>query len=436
MSRQPPVVRVGDYHVLDFVGAGGMGEVFRAVHERSGQVAAVKFLTGGVDLPPEARARWRNRFINEARVQDSLRHPNLAAFYEWHEVGSTPCIVMELVDGYTLNERLQRGAIPCAEALAIFKQVVAGVAFMHSQGVIHRDIKSSNIKINGRGEIKLLDFGIAKTNDMARLTATGAFVGTLQYLSPEQVKGKEADARCDVWALGALFYEMLSGSPPFEAPTWGELVEKVTRAHFEPLSTRCSNLPRELDSVVRRCLQKQPAARYANGSELLAALNNLDNKRAAVVGNSSGAEAKTTSYIPFLAAGGVGAVLFFTWFLWPASPTANGITPSEPTPPPVANIAVVTVPTTEASNAPVDQPLNGNSTDSTLKTITIDVFEGASQTQVYRGDQLLGNPPCKISGHIGEQIEFRLERPGFATKHESISITEGRTNYSFVLEHS
>lgn len=441
MSRQPPVARVGEYHVLDFVGAGGMGEVFRAVHSRTGQVAAVKFLTGGAEMSPEARVRWRNRFIHEARVQESLRHPNLAAFYEWHEVGgtsvgATPCIVMEFVDGTTLGARLQTvGAMPWREALAVFARVVEAVAFMHEKGVIHRDIKSSNVKINGRGEIKILDFGIAKTDDMARLTATGAFVGTLQYLSPEQVKGRDPDARCDVWALGALFYELLSGKPPFEAPTWGELLEKVARAQYEPLEVRVSNLPREVEAVVRRCLQKQPAARFANGGELLAALQQIQTPAAPNAKDEAGlniARFKPTSPVPFFVAGCVGVAVLMTWLLWPPPPGGQGgnaTVNTNATPVPL----VLTGPNVGGEGARTNpQPLNTSSGEPI--TITIDVFEGAEQTQITCNDRLLGRPPCQYSGRVGDHIEVQLSRPGYQTRRESFALTQSRSNYSFSLE--
>ncbi|BCM92916.1 serine/threonine-protein kinase PknB [Abditibacteriota bacterium] len=432
MSRQPPVSRVGEYHVLDFVGAGGMGEVFRAVHSRSGRVAAVKFLNLGAEMSPDARARWRNRFIHEARVQESLRHPNLAAFYEWHEIGQTPCIVMELVDGYTLTDRLQQGAMPWADALSVFRQIVEAVAFMHSSGVIHRDLKSGNVKINGRGEVKLLDFGIAKTNDMTRMTATGAFVGTLQYLSPEQVRGKEADARCDIWALGALFYEMLSGSPPFEAPTWGELLEKVTRAHFEPLGTRCTNLPRELDAIVRRCLQKQPTARFADGTELLAVLRQLEQK--GISGAASGLSGKlnTTSKTPFLLIGGMGVLVLATWLLWPSTPSGPGGTSLGETPGPVNNAAIVIPTTKDISDNPSDRPFS-NSGDSGAGTITIDVSGGSDQTQVFRDKKLIGNPPCILTGRLDQKIEIEVSRPGYETRLQEYTFTKNNQRTTFTL---
>jgi len=423
MSRQPPVSRVGEFHVLDFVGAGGMGEVFRAVHARTGQVAAVKFLTGNVELSPDARAKWRERFIHEARVQSSLRHPNLTAFYEWHEIGSIPCIVMELVDGQTLSSRIQHGALSISEALAIFGRVVDGVAFMHQSGVIHRDIKSGNVKITAKGEVKLLDFGISKTGDTPRLTTTGAFVGTLQYLSPEQIKGANADTRCDVWALGALFYEILSGKAPFDAPTWGELVEKVTKAHYEPLHTHLPNIPREVETIVRRCLQKQPNSRFANAGELSLALQKLSSVNANVPDKQKAVAPfnDTPSKLPIFAlGGGAGALLLAgVWLLWPASPIDKIAV--QPTPAPIE----IPTPRTE---------LSSNQSEEDWKNLTVDVFEGASQTKIYRDNQFISNAPCELRGRIGEEIDLKLSRPGFQDRYETITVTQSRSVYSFNME--
>lgn len=446
MSRQPPVARVGEYHVLDFVGAGGMGEVFRAVHSRSGQVAAVKFLSGGDDLSPEARAKWRQRFIHEARVQESLRHPHLAAFYEWHEAGATPCIVMELVDGQALASRLQSGPLALPETLAIFQQVVEAVAFMHSRGVIHRDIKSGNIKINSRGEVKLLDFGIAKTGDTPRLTSTGAFVGTLQYLSPEQVKGAEADARCDVWALGALFYEMLSGRPPFEAATWGELLEKVARAQVQPLGP---SVPREVDAVVRRCLQKQPQARFADATQLLHALS-IPAPQSKKVNDGPIIRPRARTNAPLFASlCGAGLLVSgAAWLLWPRTTVPfNPVHPDgvQRTPSPLSTDEPLTPNSGDdgslANNSAVKDnnsgasPMSGdrfNSSD--LKTITVDVFEGASETRVARDGQFVGRAPCQFKARVGDTLDLDLSRPGFQDQHVAITVTGSRDRYSFNME--
>ena len=253
MTPQPPASRVGDFQIRNFVGAGGMGAVFRAVHVRSGHQVAVKFLSAHAARNPKSR----ERFAHEARVQASLKHPNLAAFYEWHEVAGVPCIVMEWIDGVTLAQHIQRtGPLAIEEATAIFGQIVEAIEWMHERGVIHRDIKSGNVKINARGQVKLLDFGIAVTDNAPKLTATGTFVGTVHYLSPEQIRGARADERCDIWALGVLFYEMLSARVPFDAPTLSELMEQVASARYPPLRTVRPDAPRRAEIIVRRCLKK------------------------------------------------------------------------------------------------------------------------------------------------------------------------------------
>ena len=425
MSRVPPMPRVGEFHVLDFVGAGGMGEVFRAVHSRSGQVVAIKFLTGSSDSSPAVRARWRERFAHEARVQSSLRHPNLVAFLEWHEVGGTPCIVMELVDGQTLAACLEAGPMPLPYALSVFRRVVEAVAWMHTHGVVHRDIKTSNVKINARGEVKLLDFGIAKTGDMARLTSTGAFVGTLQYLSPEQVKGADADARCDVWALGALLYETLSAAPPFEAPTWAELLEKVGRAQFQPLSERCPGLPRDVESIVRKCLQKQPDARFADASLLARELERLsdDGHFKTPVSNPRGegrASRSSSRSTPWIA-GGTGAALLgilLTWMVWPAAQSKA----PDPLPLPLTPAAPTAAPTADSTM------------DGELRTVSIDVFEGSAQTQIFRDGILLGTAPRDLRVHNGDTLHIELSRPGYQTRREDITVTSSQSTYTFPLD--
>lgn len=469
MNRQPPVARVGEFHVLDFVGAGGMGEVFRAVHSRTGLVAAVKFLTGGAEAAPQALAKWRERFIHEARVQESLRHPHLAAFYEWHEVGGIPCIVMELVDGQTLAALLQGGPLALPDALVVFKQVVEAVAFMHSRGVIHRDIKSGNVKINSRGEVKLLDFGIAKTSDTPRLTSTGAFVGTLQYLSPEQVRGASADARCDVWALGALLFEMLCGRPPFEAATWGELLEKVSRAQVPPLNP---GVPRDVDALVRRCLQKQPQARFADATQLLGALNSLPlgsndlagTQSKAGLGSLAGALRWVTvrpsdpglggqtprarsNVLVFAGLGAAGLfVLGMAWLLWSkpnaaqpnaAQPVAVQSNAAQPVAVDAQNSAANGVLDSGRGNSSSIRPLSAQAPGSEAggwKTVTVDVFEGASDTRVLRDGEFVGHPPCALKARIGDTLDLRLVRPGFQDQPVSITVTSSRSLYSFSLE--
>ena len=193
---------IGEYRIESFLGAGGMGEVYRAVHGKIGRVAAVKVLTQATQS-----AGFRERFSNEARIQASLQHPNIATLYDFCEVAGQPCIIMEYVDGETIADRLAAHGPPSTlEAAYIFEKVVEAIDYIHRHGIIHRDIKSNNVKISSTGQVKLLDFGIAKGQTSPGLTEVGSVVGTLHYLAPELIRGGVADARGDIWALGVLLY--------------------------------------------------------------------------------------------------------------------------------------------------------------------------------------------------------------------------------------
>ena len=262
---------IGEYRLIDYVGAGGMGEVYRAVHSKIGRVAAVKMMTRAGRDP-----RSIERFLNEARIQASLHHPNIATLYDFCEVSGQPCIIMEFVDGQALDDHIAaNGSLPASEALFILQAVAEALSYMHSHGIVHRDIKSNNIKITSQGGVKLLDFGIAKDNSTPAFTQAGDVIGTLQYLSPELLKGGAADLRSDIWALGVLLYEMVAGRPPFEAATIGQLYEKISKASFTQATVIRSGLPREIDGVIARCLKKNPADRFQSMPELLAETTRL-----------------------------------------------------------------------------------------------------------------------------------------------------------------
>lgn len=263
---------IGDYRLLEFLGAGGMGEVYRAVHTKIGRSAAVKILTAAAP-----GSDFVQRFLNEARVHASLQHPNIATLYDFLEFGGRPCIIMEYVDGQTLVDRIRlQGPLHSADAWAIFLAIVGAVAYVHDQGIVHRDLKTANIRINSQGVAKLLDFGIAKGTGTPNLTEAGNVIGTLSYMPPEQLLGEPASTRSDVWALGIVLYEMLTGRVPFEAKTAGELIEKIRTGNYTRLATvRAGADPLEApslqraDQVVARCLRRNPADRYPNARALL-----------------------------------------------------------------------------------------------------------------------------------------------------------------------
>jgi len=221
--------KLGPYEIVEPLGAGGMGEVYRGRDPRLGREVALKVL-------PEAFARDAERMVRferEAKVLASLNHPNIASTYDLEESNGTRAIVMELVEGSTLAERIKRERIPLEEALPIAKQICEGLEYAHERGVIHRDLKPANVKIAGDGAVKLLDFGLAKALEsdaaagdisssptISRLaTQAGVILGTAAYMSPEQAKGKLVDRRTDIWAFGCVLYEMLTGKQVFDGET-------------------------------------------------------------------------------------------------------------------------------------------------------------------------------------------------------------------------
>jgi serine/threonine protein kinase/Tfp pilus assembly protein PilF len=278
--------KLAHYEITSHLGTGGMGEVYQATDSKLGRSVAIKLL-------PEAFAHDQGRaarFEREARVLASLSHPNIAAIYGIEEVGGRKFLVMELVGGETLAERIQRGPLPIDESLAIAKQIAEGLESAHQKGTIHRDLKPANIKVTAQGQVKLLDFGLAKAlaEDSAEgdpsnsptigaaETSAGMILGTAAYMSPEQAQGNSVDERSDIFSFGVVLYELISGRSPFAGNSIAEVLSAVLRDEPPPMKT-----PQPVDSVVRRCLAKRAADRFASMSELKAALYRLASKPAA-----------------------------------------------------------------------------------------------------------------------------------------------------------
>ncbi len=245
-----------------------MGEVYRAEHVRLGREVAVKILHELTSDNPE----YKSRFEREARVLASLNHPNIATLHGLEEVGDATLLEMELVPGETLAERLERGPMPPSETLPIFKQIALALEAAHDRGIIHRDLKPSNVKVTPEGRVKVLDFGLAKaleserhessSSNAAMFTTTtqkGMILGTAAYMSPEHVRGKQLDRRTDIWAFGCMFYEALSGKPPFASETVSDTLAAVLRE--EPDWRVLSHAPVAVQRLIKRCLKKDPTAR-------------------------------------------------------------------------------------------------------------------------------------------------------------------------------
>ncbi len=259
---------VGHYRLIGALGSGGMGTVYRAYDTRLDREVALKF------LPPHLSAQLeaRERLLVEARAAAALEHPNICSI---HEIGETsagrPFIAMACYEGETLKERLARGSVPPAEAVAIAVQVARGLRAAHAHGIVHRDVKPANVILGTDGMVRLLDFGLAKIADVT-LTGPGATPGTVAYMSPEQARGDAVDHRTDLWSLGVVLYEMLTGERPFGGGNDRAVIQAILHEEPEPISKRRSDTPAPLARIAERLLQKSPAGRYGSADALLADL--------------------------------------------------------------------------------------------------------------------------------------------------------------------
>lgn len=269
--------RLGPYQLVDEIGSGGMGHVFRAVDTRLDRDVAVKVLPQSRWSDPE----FRHRFEREARVTSSLSHPNICALYDVGSVpvaeGTAPYLVMELLEGGTLRDHLDRGRLATRRALTYAVQIANGLAAAHEKGLIHRDLKPENVFITRDERVKILDFGVAKArlsnadarDTTAMRTEPGLVIGTAHYMSPEQTRGDALDARSDIFSLGVVLYEMLSGRVPFHASTHVEIMHKILLDEAPELP---ADVPEAAADIVRRCLQKDPSRRFATAHDLAFAL--------------------------------------------------------------------------------------------------------------------------------------------------------------------
>jgi len=262
--------RLGPYEILSPLGAGGMGEVYRARDAKLNREVAIKVLPEALAEDAERLAR----FQREAQVLAALNHPHIAAIYGLEKSGNVEALVLELVEGETLAEKIAAGPVPIEEALAIARQIADALEAAHEKGIVHRDLKPANVKVTPDGKVKVLDFGLAKalTGDRsspdvthsptltAAATQAGVVIGTAAYMSPEQARGRSVDKRADIWAFGAVLYEMLSGRKAFEGETVSDTLAAVLRADID-----WAALPRETPSsvrrVLRRCLDRDPPTR-------------------------------------------------------------------------------------------------------------------------------------------------------------------------------
>jgi len=275
---------LGRYEIIGHLGAGGMGVVYRARDAQLGREVAVKVLTDEATDSPQRI----ERFQREARAVARLSHPNILSIHDFGVHEGINYAVTELLHGHTLSQRLARGQIPVNKAVEICRAIAEGLAAAHSEGIIHRDLKPSNIFITDTGQVKILDFGVARLKEREAedpagvaeaptesLTGVGRMVGTVGFISPEQIEGREADARSDIFALGCVMYETLTNRRAFRGETPNATMLAILGDDPEPIASLRAGVPESIESVVNRCLEKQPGERYQSAREVASAMEAL-----------------------------------------------------------------------------------------------------------------------------------------------------------------
>jgi eukaryotic-like serine/threonine-protein kinase len=353
--RLDPGAKLGSYEIVEPLGQGGMGEVYRARDSRLHRDVALKILHPDL-TGHDAVARFRR----EARALGSLCHPNVANVYEFEELNHIAFIVMELVAGLTLADRLARGPLPIAEALPIAGQVAAALEVVHDKGIIHRDLKPANIKITADGVVKVLDFGLAKHREdaasaelqtmTAEHTATGAIIGTAAYMSPEQARGWPVDRRTDIWSFGCVLFEMLAGVRVFGASTQADTIAAVLEREVD-WTALPSSTPPSVVRLLRRCLARDAKLRLRDIGDAHLELQDAIKEPATAMAAAGGRHAQRQRAVMLAAvfAAGLGAGAAALWFARPPAPPSSTATRFLVSLPPSAQLAGLDFPSVAMS---------------------------------------------------------------------------------------
>ena len=408
---------IGEYRITGLIGEGGMGRVFRAVHTRLNRVVAIKILTAA-----SGDGVFIQRFFNEAQIQSQLRNPGIATLYDFTEFHGSPVIIMEFVDGRTIQQITEsQGAWTPAQAVPVLLSCARTLAYVHSLGIVHRDLKSANVKVTLAEEVKLLDFGIAVGSAAQRLTVAGFVIGTFQSLSPEQTRGEPATSASDIWAFGVLAYEMLTASLPFEGSNAAELFSKISRARFTAPTVLKPGLPGTFDNIIGRCLKRDPADRYASMDDLardlarISITNEVSPRRPGfrkVIGRPLAITGAVLALCLLLALG-------FHLLQQPQTESGNGVSCVGCDPPNDVNLHA-------DANGQNGQPAN-------MRVVTIDTFNGSAE--VWQNGVKLGDTPFEFHRPYGESVSATLKRPGFHDLPILFDVGE-RPTYEFNLDRS
>ncbi|HEY5133509.1 MAG TPA: protein kinase, partial [Candidatus Krumholzibacteriaceae bacterium] len=262
---------ISHYRILEKLGQGGMGVVYKAEDTKLKRTVALKF------LPPEFTrdAAAPERFIREAQAAAALDHPDICTIYEIDEAEGRAFISMAYIDGELVKDKIERGPLKLEEAVEIAVHIAQGLQAAHEKGIVHRDIKSANVMLTSSGQVKVMDFGLAKLAGKTMVTKEGTTLGTAAYMSPEQARGEDTDSRTDIWSLGVVLYEMLTGLLPFRGEYEQALSYQIMNAAPEPITSLRTGVPMELERIVTKCLEKNRDERYQTAADLIADLRHL-----------------------------------------------------------------------------------------------------------------------------------------------------------------
>jgi len=283
------------YKILEKLGEGGMGVVYKANDTKLERTVAIKFLPHHISVNSEER----QRFKIEAKAAAALNHPNITTIYAIEEFDKEMFIVMEYIDGNELKDKINSGSISTDEAINIATQIAEGLDAAHKKGIIHRDIKSSNIMITKGGKVKIMDFGLAKIKGGTELTKIGSTVGTAAYMSPEQAKGEEVDNKTDIWSFGVVLYEMLSGTLPFKGDYEQVVLYSIINDNALPLNNQKSNSLNNLNQIISKMIEKDLNDRYQDMTEVLLDLLNLQSNQPSDFADEASEISTIVAVLPF-----------------------------------------------------------------------------------------------------------------------------------------